>query len=91
MMGTSEGTIDNMKIYSDLIQFIDYVINAISNGKYLYYQINYIPENKAVNEDYLNKLDEKMSNKYNANLTKINVLICVEKMLQDIYMYVIKI
>ena len=70
MMGPSEGTIDNMKIYSDLIQFIDYVINAISNGKYLYYQINYIPENKAVNEDYLNKLDEKMSNKYNANLTK---------------------
>lgn len=59
-----------MKIYSDLIQFIDYIVNAVSNGKYLYYQINYIPENKAVNEDYLNKLDEKMSNKYNANLTK---------------------
>ena len=61
---------DTMKIYSDLIQFIDYIVNAISNGKYLYYQINYIPENKAVNEDYLNNLDKKLSNKYNANLTK---------------------
>ena len=59
-----------MKIYSDLIQFIDYVINSISNGKYLYYQINYIPENKAVNEDYLKNLDKKLSNKYNTNLNK---------------------
>lgn len=59
-----------MKIYSDLIQFIDYVVNAISNGKYLYYQINYIPENKAVNEDYLKNLDKKLSNKYNTNLNK---------------------
>lgn len=61
---------DIVKIYSDLIQFIDYIVNAVSNGKYLYYQASYIPENKAVNEDYLNKLDEKMSNKYNTNLTK---------------------
>lgn len=52
-----------MKIYSDLIQFIDYVVNAISNGKYLYYQINYIPLEKAVNEDYLKNLDKKLSNK----------------------------
>ena len=68
-MGTSKGT-NIMKIYSDLIQFIDYVVNAISNGKYLYYQINYIPENKAVNEDYLKNLDKKLSNKYNTNLNK---------------------
>lgn len=59
-----------MKIYSDLIQFIDYVVNAISNGKYLYYQINYIPLEKAVNEDYLKNLDKKLSNKYNTNLNK---------------------
>lgn len=59
-----------MKIYSDYIQFIDYLINSISNGKYLYYQINYIPLEKAVNEDYLKNLDEKLSNKYNTNLNK---------------------
>ena len=59
-----------MKLYSDLIQFIDYIVNAVSNGKYLYYQISYIPLEKAVNEDYLSKLDEKMGNKYNANLNK---------------------
>lgn len=59
-----------MKIYSDLIQFIDYVVNAISNGKYLYYQINYIEEKKAVNEDFLKKLDIKLSKKYNTELTK---------------------
>lgn len=59
-----------MKIYSDLIQFIDYIVNSISNGKYLLYQVSYIPEEKAVNEENLRIRDSELSNKYRANLTK---------------------
>ena len=59
-----------MKIYTDIIQFIDYILNCISNGKYIYYQINYVPKDKAENEDFLNKLDTKLTKKYNTELTK---------------------
>ena len=59
-----------MKIYEDIIQFIDYLLNSISNGKYLFYQINYVPENKVTDKEFLAKLDAKMENKYNTNLNK---------------------
>lgn len=59
-----------LKIYNDIIQFIDYLLNAISNGKYLFYQISYVPENKATDKEFLAKLDAKMEDKYNTNLNK---------------------
>lgn len=58
-----------LKVYNDYIKFIDYIVNAISNGKYLYYQLSYIPENK-LNEEFLNRLDNKLDNKYQAYLNK---------------------
>lgn len=59
-----------LKIQNDYIKFIDYLVNAISNGKYLYYQLSYIPKDKMDNEDFLNRLDKKMDNKYQAYLNK---------------------
>lgn len=58
-----------MKVYNDYIKFIDYIVNAISNGKYLYYQLSYIPESK-MNEEFFNKLDTKLENKYQTGLNK---------------------
>ena len=58
-----------LKIYDDYIKFIDYLVNSISNGKYLYYQLSYIPENK-MNTEFLNRLDNKLDNKYQACLNK---------------------
>lgn len=58
-----------LKIYDDYIKFIDYLVNCISNGKYLYYQLSYIPE-KKMNTEFLNRLDNKLDNKYQACLCK---------------------
>lgn len=59
-----------MKVKEDIIQFIDYVVNCISNGKYLYYQLSYIPPEKAQNKEFLAKLDSKVMEKYQTNKTK---------------------
>ena len=59
-----------MKVKEDIIQFIDYIINCISNGKYLYYQLSYIPNEKAENKEFLAKLDSKVMEKYQTNKTK---------------------
>ena len=59
-----------MKVYDDYIMFIDYIVNAISNGNYLYYQVSYIPTNKLENENFLIQLDKKMANKYKTNINK---------------------
>ena len=45
-----------MKINDDIIQVIDYLVNAISNGKYFYYQVSYIPETKLDDKGFLNRL-----------------------------------
>ncbi|MDK0911545.1 hypothetical protein P5F61_14760 [Clostridium perfringens] len=59
-----------MKINDDIIQVIDYLVNAISNGKYLYYQVSYIPETKLDDKEFLNRLDTKIREKYQTNKTK---------------------
>lgn len=59
-----------MKVKEDIIQFIDYIINCIANGKYLYYQLSYIPTEKAENKEFLAKLDSKVMEKYQTNKTK---------------------
>ncbi len=59
-----------MKINDDIIQVIDYLVNAISNGKYLYYQVSYIPETKLDDKEFLNRLNTKIREKYQTNKTK---------------------
>lgn len=59
-----------MKIKDDIIQFIDYLLNCISNGKYLYYQLSYIPPEKAQNKEFLAKLDSKVREKYQTDINK---------------------
>lgn len=59
-----------MKIKDDIIQFIDYILNCVSNGKYLYYQLSYIPPEKAQNKEFLAKLDSKIKEKYQTNKNK---------------------
>ena len=58
-----------MKIKDDIIQFIDYVVNCISNGKYMYYQLSYI-ENEKMNKEFLAKLDSKIMEKYQTDKNK---------------------
>lgn len=60
---------EKMKTYNDIIQFIDYLINSISNGKYIYYQISYIPPEK-VDEEFLAKLELKVREKYQTDKNK---------------------
>lgn len=67
-MGTSGGI--KLKVKDDIIQFIDYILNCISNGKYLYYQLSYIPLAKAENKEFLAKLDSKIKEKYQTNKNK---------------------
>lgn len=59
-----------MKVQNDIIQFIDYVVNCISNGKYIYYQLSYIPLEKAENKEFLAKLDSKVREKYETDKSK---------------------
>lgn len=59
-----------MKIFDDIIKFLDYLINAISNGKYLYFQVSYIPEEKLKDTKFLVKLESKIKTKYETNKTK---------------------
>ena len=58
-----------MKVKDDIIQFIDYILNCVSNGKYLYYQLSYI-EDKKMNKEFLAKLDCKIAEKYQTNINK---------------------
>ncbi len=58
-----------MKVKDDIIQFIDYILNCVSNGKYLYYQLSYI-EDKKMNKEFLAKLDSKIAEKYQTNINK---------------------
>ena len=58
-----------MKVKDDIIQFIDYILNCISNGKYLYYQLSYI-ENEKMNKEFLAKLDSKIMEKYQTDKNK---------------------
>lgn len=59
-----------MKSFEDIILFIDYILNSISNGKYLYYQKSYIPIEKLDNTKFLKKLELKIKEKYETNKTK---------------------
>lgn len=59
-----------MKVQNDIIQFIDYVVNCISNGKYIYYQLSYIPPEKVENKGFLAKLDSKIKEKYQTDKNK---------------------
>lgn len=59
-----------MKVQNDIIQFIDYVVNCIANGKYIYYQLSYIPLEKAENKEFLAKLDSKVREKYQTDKSK---------------------
>lgn len=69
-MGTPGGTITIMKTYDDYIMFIDYLVNCISNGKYIYYQTSYIPEGKLENEDFIINLERKIKSKYKTDLNR---------------------
>ena len=62
-------------VYDDYIQAVDYMVNAIANGKYLYFQTSYISENKYEKMD-LKKFDKKIIDKYNADLSKSERLSC---------------
>lgn len=59
-----------MKVQNDIIQFIDYVVNCISNGKYIYYQLSYIKTEKLEDKEFLAKLESKINGKYQTNKTK---------------------
>lgn len=59
-----------MKVQNDIIKFIDYLVNAISNGKYLYYQLSYIDAEKLENKEFLAKLESKIKVKYQTDKTK---------------------
>lgn len=59
-----------MKVQNDIIQFIDYVVNCIANGKYIYYQLSYIPIEKLEDKGFLAKLDSKIKEKYQTNKNK---------------------
>ena len=52
-----------MKVQNDIIQFIDYLVNCISNGKYLYYQVSYIKQKKLDDKEFLAELESKIKGK----------------------------